>query len=82
MVGCVGVVIILFSGLLAAWIMFDPLDIMNDIWVEYTNTMGIEFPFKSVVDLAIKFFPLFLLIMAFVTAYLYLQRRRRQNENQ
>lgn len=83
MMGCVGVIIILFGGLFAAWIMFDVLDYMNNIWLSSSNSMAIDFPFKSVVDLGIKFFPLFILIMAFVVAYLYMQKKRRQrNENQ
>lgn len=76
MIGCIGAGIILFAGLLWAWLLFDVLDYMNDIWAVQSN--GINFPFKSAVDLGIAFFPLFIFIMAFVVAYLYLQKRKRR----
>ena len=82
MIGCVGALILLFAGLLWAWIMFDVMDYMNDIWLSYSNSLSIDFPFKSIVDLGIAAFPLFVFIMAFVVAYLYLQKRRRRNESQ
>lgn len=75
MIGCVGAVVILFAGLFWAWILFDFLGGMVTVYQTQTNSMSVQF--KSVVDLAVISIPFFLFIMAFVMAYMYLQRRRR-----
>jgi hypothetical protein len=75
MIGCVGAALILFAGLFWTWILYDWLAGVVDVYQAQTNGMSVVF--KSFVDLAVISIPLLMLIMSFVVAYTYLQRKRR-----